>query len=43
MSGRPRKAGLLGPQVKGYRTRLARRGYTLGATARTMIVMSDTL
>ena len=30
MSGRPRKAGLLGPQVEGYRAWLTRRGYTPG-------------
>jgi site-specific recombinase XerD len=30
MSGRPRKAGLLGPQVEGYRVWLTRRGYTPG-------------
>jgi site-specific recombinase XerD len=30
MSGRPRKAGVLGPQVEGYRAWLAQRGYTPG-------------
>jgi site-specific recombinase XerD len=30
MSGRPRKAGLLGPHVEGYRSWLAQRGYTPG-------------
>jgi site-specific recombinase XerD len=30
MSGRRRKAGLLGPQVEGYRVWLAQRGYTPG-------------
>jgi hypothetical protein len=30
MSGRRRKAGLLGPQVEGYRAWLAQRGYTPG-------------
>jgi site-specific recombinase XerD len=30
MSGRPRKAGVLGPQVEGYRAWLAPRGYTPG-------------
>jgi site-specific recombinase XerD len=30
MSGRPRKAGLLGPHVEGYRSWLAQRGYTSG-------------
>ena len=30
MSGRPRKAGLLGPHVEGYRSWLARQGYTTG-------------
>jgi site-specific recombinase XerD len=30
MSGRPRKAGVLGPQVEGYRVWLAQRGYTPG-------------
>lgn len=30
MSGRPRKAGPLGPQVEGYRAWLAQRGYTAG-------------
>ena len=30
MAGRRRKAGLLGPQVEGYRTWLAQRGYTPG-------------
>ena len=30
MSGRPRKAGPLGPQVEGYRAWLAQRGYTPG-------------
>jgi site-specific recombinase XerD len=30
MTGRPRKAGVLGPQVEGYRAWLAQRGYTPG-------------
>lgn len=30
MSGTRRKAGLLGPEVEGYRTWLTQRGYTLG-------------
>jgi site-specific recombinase XerD len=30
MSGRPRKAGPLGPEVEGYRAWLAQRGYTAG-------------
>jgi site-specific recombinase XerD len=30
MSGRPRKAGVLGPQVEGYRAWLVQRGYTPG-------------
>lgn len=36
MSGTRRKAGLLGPQVDGYREWLARKGYTVG-TARNML------
>jgi site-specific recombinase XerD len=36
MSGRRRKAGLLGPQVEGYRVWLAKRGYTPG-TIRNML------
>ena len=36
MSGTRRKAGLLGPQVEGYRAWLARRGYTPG-TVRNML------
>ena len=36
MSGRRRKAGLLGPQVEGYRAWLTRRGYT-PATIRNML------
>jgi hypothetical protein len=36
MSGTRRKAGQLGPQVEGYRSWLAQRGYTPG-TARNML------
>ena len=36
MSGTRRKAGLLGPQVEGYRAWLAQRGYTPG-TVRNML------
>jgi site-specific recombinase XerD len=36
MSGTRRKAGLLGPEVEGYRAWLAHRGYTLG-TVRNML------
>jgi site-specific recombinase XerD len=36
MSGRRRRAGLLGPQVEGYRAWLVQRGYTPG-TIRNML------
>jgi site-specific recombinase XerD len=41
MSGRPRKAGRLGPHVEGYRAWLSQRGYTLGTIQNMLAVLGQ--
>lgn len=41
MTGRPRKAGRLGPQVEGYRAWLAQRGYTPGTVQNMLAVLGQ--
>ncbi len=41
MSGRPRKAGPLGPQVEGYRAWLSQRGYSPGTIQNMLAVLSQ--